>query len=153
MKRWWQVVVVFIALLLAWLTLIPRRLPEHVPAARAAPLQPVSAALATPAAVNPAVVRSDVAAIHQSLGNFLTLVKESYRPPLGDNTDIATALSGGNRLHEIYIPTNDPSFRDGKLVDRWGTPYWFHPRAPDAIDVRSAGPDKTLFTPDDISQP
>ncbi len=93
----------------------------------------------------------DVRELHQAVGNFLTLVKDPYRPPVGDNEDIARALSGGNRLGEIFIATNDARLVDGKIVDRWGTPYWFHNRAPDAIDVRSAGPDRTLFTADDVT--
>jgi hypothetical protein len=83
--------------------------------------------------------------------NFLTIVKDPYRPPLGDNEDITKAMTGGNRYENVSIPTNDARVVDGKIVDRWGTPYFFHNRAPDAIDVRSAGPDRTMFTADDVT--
>ena len=39
----------------------------------------------------------------------------------------------------------------GRLIDRWGTPWQIHPRAADSIDVRSAGPDRRLYTPDDVT--
>jgi hypothetical protein len=98
-----------------------------------------------------ASVSNDLLSLRATLGNFLLAVKEPYRPPLGDNRDIARALTGHNRRGLVFVPTNDPTFRDGQLIDRWGTPYWFHPRAPDAIDIVSAGPDRTLFTADDLS--
>ena len=98
-----------------------------------------------------AAVSNDLHSLRTALGNFQLALKEPYRPPLGDNRDIARALSGHNRLGLVFVATNDPSLRDGQLIDRWGTPYWFHPRAPDAIDIVSAGPDRTLFTTDDVT--
>ena len=38
----------------------------------------------------------------------------------------------------------------GQLVDRWGTAYWFHPNSSYQMEIRSAGPDKNLFTADDV---
>ena len=68
--------------------------------------------------------------------------------------ELARAREDVRALHEIYVATNDPSMdAQGRLVDRWGTPYHFHPRAAAAIDVRSAGPDRVLFTADDLVQP
>lgn len=93
---------------------------------------------------------SDLRLLHTALGNFLFAVKDPYRPPLGDNRDIARALTGHNRRGLVFVPTNDPSLRDGQLIDRWGTPYWFHPRSSEAIDIVSAGPDRKLFTADDL---
>lgn len=100
-----------------------------------------------------AAAAHDVRALRATLGNFLLFVKEPHRPPLGDNIDITRALTGGNRLHKVYIATDDPAVNAGRLVDRWGTPYWFHPRSADAIDVVSAGPDRRLFTADDVQAP
>lgn len=114
---------------------------------------PGAAAVTAAPAPDPqlAEASNEVLRLRAALGNFLLAVKDPYRPPLGDNRDIAAALAGRNRLGLIFVPTNDPALRDGQLVDRWGTPYWFHPRAPDAIDVASAGPDRTLFTADDLA--
>ena len=97
---------------------------------------------------------AEVRAVHTLVVNFLTAVKEPYRPPLGDNEDLVRALTGGNRYGDVFLATNDPSLNQrGQLVDRWGTPYHVHPRAADAIDIRSAGPDRILFTPDDLMFP
>jgi len=93
----------------------------------------------------------DVRILDELVVSFLTAVKDPYRPPLGINEDFARALTGGNRYGDVFIASNHPSINNqGQLVDRWGTPYHFHPRAADAIDIRSAGPDRTLFTDDDI---
>jgi hypothetical protein len=132
-----------IALALFLLTFVPRRQTQV-----SAP-PPVTQPSSTPPLQDAA--SSEVQRLHLALGNFLLAVKDPYRPPLGDNRDIARALAGGNRRGLVLVPTNDSAFRDGQLVDPWGTPYWFHPRTPDAIDVVSAGPDRKLFTGDDIA--
>ena len=132
-----------IALALFLLTFVPRRQTQV-----SAP-PPVTQASSTPPLQHSA--SSEVQRLRLALGNFLLAVKDPYRPPLGDNRDIARALAGGNRRGLVLVPTNDSAFRDGQLVDAWGTPYWFHPRAPDAIDIVSAGPDRKLFTGDDIA--
>ena len=111
---------------------------------------PLAAELNAPASS----AKRDVDVLHDLIGQFLVTVKEPHRPMLGSNEDIAKALTGHNRLHVDFIPAGHPALNDrGQLVDRWGSPYFFHPRAADAIDVRSAGPDRTLFTADDISNP
>lgn len=111
---------------------------------------PLAAELNAPASN----AKRDVEILHDLVGQLLVTVKEPHRPMLGSNEDIAKALTGHNRLHVDFIPAGHPALNDhGQLVDRWGSPYFFHPRAADAIDVRSAGPDRTLFTADDISNP
>jgi len=93
----------------------------------------------------------DVRILKEMVANFLSAVKEPYRPPLGINEDFAKAFTGGNRYGDVFLATNHPSLNEqGQLIDRWGTPYHFHPRAADAVDVRSAGPDRKLFTEDDV---
>lgn len=92
----------------------------------------------------------DVAVLRDLIGQFTTSLRLAERPPLGDNADIAAALTGRNRRRIVFIPTMHPALRGGLLVDRLGTPYHFHARSADAIDVRSAGPDRTLFTADDL---
>ncbi len=39
---------------------------------------------------------------------------------------------------------------NGELVDRWGTPYFFHQISGADTEIRSAGPDKIMYTADDI---
>lgn len=92
----------------------------------------------------------DLAVLRDLLGQLTTALRLSERPPLGDNADIAAALTGRNRRRIVFVPPTHPALRDGLLVDRHGTPYHFHARSADAIDVRSAGADRVLFTEDDV---
>jgi hypothetical protein len=146
------VLAVGLALALSFLLYRPLQPPRPAVESRA-PAPVVATPVAPPAPDERAEAAKDVARVHATLVNFLTLVKDPHRPPMGDNIDITRALGGGNRLGEVFVPSHDTQVVDGQLVDRWGTPYHFHPRAPDAIDVRSAGPDRTLFTGDDITWP
>lgn len=72
--------------------------------------------------------------------------------PIGDNADITAAISGTQYPEQKgrVFPKNHRTVKDGKLVDRWGEPMWFHPNSGNSMEIRSAGPDKQLFTPDDV---
>jgi hypothetical protein len=70
--------------------------------------------------------------------------------PVGQNEDIVTALLGENPKRAAYLPADCPAIKGGKLLDPWGTPYWFHPVSRDRMEIRSAGPDRDLFTSDDL---
>lgn len=70
--------------------------------------------------------------------------------PTGDNSDITAAMTGTNGHRGRVFPRNHPSIREGQMVDRWGTPYWFHPNSGHSMEIRSAGPDRQLFTLDDV---
>ena len=67
----------------------------------------------------------------------------------GDNGDVTRSLVGDSEKG-AWLPRQSPRIRDGQLLDRWGSPYWFHPNSGNQIEIRSAGPDKNLFSPDDI---
>jgi hypothetical protein len=95
----------------------------------------------------------DLVVLRGLIGQLTTVLHLAERPPLGDNADLVAALTGRNRRHVVFVPPNHPALRAGLLVDRWGTPYHFHARSADAIDPRSAGPDRVLFTADDILSP
>jgi hypothetical protein len=95
-------------------------------------------------------VQEDLAIIAE----FVDLLgKAGLNYSLGDNADITAALTGtqyaGQKGH--LFPRQHNALRGGQLVDRWGTPFWFHANGPGKLEIRSAGPDKQLFTPDDIS--
>jgi len=71
--------------------------------------------------------------------------------PIGDNKDITAALVGNNKLEFAFIPKNHPAINQkGELCDRWGSPFFFHQLSGTEMQIRSAGPDKKLFTDDDI---
>ena len=39
---------------------------------------------------------------------------------------------------------------EGELVDAWGTPYFFHQISGSEMEIHSAGPDKIMWTSDDL---
>lgn len=72
--------------------------------------------------------------------------------PVGDNQEITAELSGKNPKHINFIST-DAGMRvdqDGELVDPWGTPYFFHQISGADTEIHSAGPDRIMWTSDDI---
>ena len=72
-------------------------------------------------------------------------------PSGGLNSEIVAVLTGKNDRKVAVIPPDHPALNAaGELVDRWGTPYWFHPVSREVMEVVSAGPDGELFTDDDV---
>lgn len=98
----------------------------------------------TDALVDVSALRAALTGLAQSLQGAL--------PPIGDDRDLARALLGRNRDGLAYLRPDSPAYdpATGHLRDRWGTPYHIHPRAPRDFEIRSAGPDEKLFTPDDL---
>jgi hypothetical protein len=72
--------------------------------------------------------------------------------PVGTNPEFAKQLGGDNPKHINFI-SEDSGMRldgNGELVDPWGTPYFFHQLSGSDTEVRSAGPDRVMYTSDDI---
>lgn len=72
--------------------------------------------------------------------------------PVGTNPEITAALNGQNPKQIKFI---DPEAGlrvngNGELVDSWGTPFFFHQLSANDTEIRSAGPDKVMWTADDI---
>lgn len=71
--------------------------------------------------------------------------------PVGENNEITAALTGRNQLRLALIPANHPAINaQGELCDRWGTPFHFHQLSGTRMEIRSAGPDRKLWTVDDV---
>lgn len=101
---------------------------------------------------NKTVALQDVRIVEGLVQNMQQSFKAPAVPPLGFNEEITRALTGRNPLELAFIPSNHPAINArGLLCDRWGAPFHFHPVANDRIDVRSAGPDRKLFTADDVT--
>lgn len=82
------------------------------------------------------------------LRDYRTLYHEN---PVGTNAEIMKAVMGGNpRQAQLGPPEGQSLNASGELLDRWGTPYFFHQLSSNLMEIRSAGPDKTLWTSDDI---
>ena len=71
--------------------------------------------------------------------------------PVGENREITAALTGRNSIDFTFLPRDHPAINaKGELCDRWGTPFFFHQLSGGQMEIRSAGPDRTLWTDDDI---
>jgi len=72
--------------------------------------------------------------------------------PVGNNAEITSQLSGDNPKHINFINT-EAGMRvneNGELVDSWGTPYFFHQLSRTDTEIHSAGPDRIMWTKDDL---
>lgn len=72
--------------------------------------------------------------------------------PVGVNEEIAKALNGGNPKGVNFIDAQAGMRLNahGELVDPWDTPLFFHQLSATDMEVRSAGPDKKMWTADDV---
>jgi hypothetical protein len=75
--------------------------------------------------------------------------------PSGENNaQLMNALRGNNPQRLGIFPLQHPRLdAEGNLLDAWGTPFFFHLLSRDELDIRSAGPDRQLYTPDDLLFP
>jgi hypothetical protein len=72
--------------------------------------------------------------------------------PVGTNPEITRALNGDNPKQVRFIK-EDSGLRingRGELVDYWGTPFFFHQLSGTAMEIHSAGPDRLMWTTDDL---
>jgi hypothetical protein len=82
---------------------------------------------------------------------------EHYRKRFGgfptgeDNATFVNALTGNNPARlPLLDPVHDAINARGELCDRWGTAFFFHLLSHDALEIRSAGPDRKAYTADDF---
>jgi hypothetical protein len=93
-------------------------------------------------------VRSDLRLIDQIFAAYRSALRSGN--PTGENAEITAALKGRNKLGFAFIPADNPAINSkGQLCDRWGTPYFFHQLSGEKMEIRSAGPDRKLWTADD----
>lgn len=72
--------------------------------------------------------------------------------PVGTNAEIMKALTGDNpKGAKLGPPDGQQLNSNGELIDRWGTPYFFHQLTGDQMEIRSAGPDRILWNEDDLT--
>lgn len=72
--------------------------------------------------------------------------------PVGTNLEITRTLNGGNAKQARYLKMEDGMRVNakGELIDNWGTPYFFHQLSGTEMEIHSAGPDKKMWTSDDL---
>jgi len=72
--------------------------------------------------------------------------------PVGVNSEITSQLNGNNPKQANFIRP-EAGMRinaQGELVDPWGTPYFFHQISGTEMEIHSAGPDRKMWTSDDL---
>ena len=100
----------------------------------------------TPPAKDPATVLSNMRVTANHYGSMFG------GNPVGTNPEITRALNGDNPKQVKFI-SEDLGLRingRGELVDYWGTPFFFHQLSGTEMEIRSAGPDKIMWTADDL---
>lgn len=99
-----------------------------------------------PGGIPPANVVANVRTAVRQYGDMF------HGNPVGTNPEITSALNGHNPKGINFI-NQDGGMRineQGELVDPWGTPVFFHQISGTEMEVRSAGPDKIMWTSDDV---
>jgi hypothetical protein len=95
-------------------------------------------------------IRADLRLVGEIIDTFRSNFPATGNP-VGTNAEITAALSGRNRLKLAVIPPDHPAInREGELCDRWGTPFFFHAESGTRMEIRSAGPDRKMWTEDDV---
>ncbi len=95
----------------------------------------------------------DLAALGDLVNGYVHSGLGDARRSIGFNEDLVSTLTDRTALDTAALPPDHPAIRDGRLLDRWGTPWQVHPLSADVIQLRSAGPDRRLYTPDDLVAP
>lgn len=96
-------------------------------------------------------IRADLRLVSDVLDTFRTNFPQGGNP-VGSNAEITAVLTGANRLRVAFLAPNHPAInRDGELCDRWGTPFFFHAESAQKMEIRSAGPDKKMWSADDVT--
>jgi hypothetical protein len=70
--------------------------------------------------------------------------------PVGTNPEITEALSGRNAKSINFVAESGLRMNaDGAMLDGYGTPFFFHQISGQEMEIRSAGPDRVMWTFDD----
>ena len=96
----------------------------------------------------------DLQAVAALLDHYRLVMKPERGLPTGLNEEIVDVLEGKNPWRLPMIPREHPQLDDeGRLLDRWGEPLFFHAESMDLLQIRSAGEDRRLWTEDDVVFP
>lgn len=96
---------------------------------------------------------NDLTLMARLMENSLLLLKAAGNRPLSANEDWADLFRGKNGAREEFLPARHVALNDnGQLIDRWQMPLFFHALGSGRYEIRSAGPDKTMWTLDDLQR-
>jgi len=96
---------------------------------------------------------NDLTLMSRLMENSLLLLKSAANRPLSANEDWADLFRGKNAAREEFLPAQHVALNGkGQLIDRWQTPLFFHALGAGRYEIRSAGPDKVMWTTDDVQR-
>ena len=96
-------------------------------------------------------IRRDLTMLRDALDALVRSVKVPGALPTAGNREVVRALAGDNAYRIRFIDPAAEFINDaGEITDRWGSPIWFHFVEADDPGLRSAGPDRELWTDDDV---
>lgn len=94
-----------------------------------------------------AALESDLLQVQLMIRSFRDALGEN---PVGTNAEIMASVLGDNaKQARLATPEGQHLNEKGELTDRWGTPYFFHQLSKTQMEIRSAGPDRVMWTGDD----
>lgn len=130
----------------------------ELPSAVAPAPKPLRAAAAEESLADPGVATADNSlpptTVIENMRSALRQYHARFREnPVGDNAEITRLLSGENPRQAVFLQSED-GLRvngQGQIIDHWGTPFFFHALSRNEMEIRSAGPDRRLWTSDDLA--
>jgi len=132
----------------------PAKPPESISEATPLPPLPTQTILTRsgvpmlpPPPIDEATIERELTHVQFMLRQFRDVLGEN---PIGNNAEIMAAVLGKNlKQAKFGAPEGQVLNENGELLDHWGTPYFFHAVSKTEMEVRSAGPDRRLWTGDD----
>lgn len=120
-----------------------------------APKQPASQSVALPEPSVPEeeLPRLPAATVLENVNAAFRYFRSRFTSnPIGTNEEITRALNGENPGQVRFLRMEDGMrINDrGELIDTWGTPYFFHQLSGTEMEIHCAGPDKVMWTSDDL---
>lgn len=98
--------------------------------------------------------QKDLEALRDVVNDCQLLLKDFDRYHLPGNPEMTRFLQGANPEKLAWIPPGHSAVNAaGELLDRAGTPVFFHRLSGRHFEFRSAGPDGELWTDDDVILP
>lgn len=108
-----------------------------------------------PPPADPELSANDSKLVHAAIDNLGFTLRDYGNAlggnPVGTNAEITAALSGDNAKQlKLELPAGSTLNAAAELCDPWGTPWFFHQLGSNKTELRSAGPDRKLYTDDDF---
>ncbi len=98
-------------------------------------------------------LHEDLDQLGKLLTSYFTINKAADPLPMASNLDIAAAMRGVNSFRMALLPAKHAAFSPGgEIIDRFGTPIFFHALSQYLVEIRSAGPDGAMWTEDDLQR-